>query len=106
MVKTPKKNKSIDKNISTVNASALVVFLLLFLGSIFAHANHIASESINAEQQDCYICQLGLDSPPDLPKINNGFSANYCCSEIDIISVFFKDNDFAQPQLRAPPVFQ
>lgn len=89
-----------------MNASALVVILLLFLYSVFVHANHIATESINAEQQDCYICQQALDTTPDLPIIQHRFIASYSYSEIGIISVFFKDYDFSQPQLRAPPVIQ
>lgn len=99
-------NKNINKKISTMNVSALVVFLLVFLLSIFAHANHVAIDTLNAEQQDCYICQQSLDTPPELPKIQSEFFASYCYSTIDLVSALFKGSDFAQPQLRAPPVFQ
>lgn len=100
------RNKNTAQKISTMNASALVVFLLLFLLSTFAHANHVAKASINVEQQDCYICQQALDTTPDLPIIHHRFIVSYTYVLIDIISVLYKDNDYAQPQLRAPPVFQ
>ena len=96
--------KTSFKKISTMNASALVVFLLLFLISILAHANHIATTGVNTEQQECYICHQGLDTPPDLPKIQNGFIASYCYTTFCLISALFKVNDFVQPPLRAPPL--
>lgn len=97
-------NKNLSKKISTMNASALVVFLLLFLISTLAHADHITTAGVNAEQQDCYICYQGLDTPPDLSKSASGFLASYCYTTFDLISVQLKINDFVQPLLRAPPL--
>jgi hypothetical protein len=94
-----KKNK-------TTNALALVVFLLFFLTSTLSHANHIVSDVVHAEQQECYICHQGLDTPPEFPEINQLFIANYGTKLFKIVIVQLKANNFIQPPLRAPPVFQ
>lgn len=99
------KKESSDKKI-TMNAFALVVFLLLFLTSSLVHADHIATYSTNAEQQECYICHQGLDNPPKVAQINLPFVTGYGQHVCDAIQVNFKLNFFVLPQLRAPPTFQ
>lgn len=93
------------KKTSTMTAFALMVFVMLFITSTLVHASHVATNDINIEQQDCYICHQGLDTPPDLSLIKHDFIASYCHIVVDVSSAQFKVNAFVQPQLRAPPVF-
>ena len=97
-------NKETYKNITSVNALALAVFVLLFLMSTLVHANHIASNAIHAEQQECYICHQGIDTPPVLTQVKNIFVASYYTDLYDLSIAKFKVNNFVQPPLRAPPV--
>ncbi|MCI2283109.1 hypothetical protein L3081_06485 [Colwellia sp. MSW7] len=102
----PFRSKQISaKKPSTMTALALVVFVVLLITSTFVHASHVAINDINIEQQECYICHQGLDTPPDLSLIKNDFIASYCYMVADVNSAQFKVNTFVQPHLRAPPVF-
>jgi len=99
-------NKETSKKLTTTNALTLVVFVLFFLTSILVHADHLATQATNVEQQECYICHQGLDTPPELPQVKNLFIASYCNNSYQTITAQFKANNFVQPQLRAPPVLQ
>ena len=89
-----------------MNALALMVFLLIFLISTLAHADHIATQATNAELQECYICHQGIDTPPELPQVQTPFIASYHVSVYEVVTAQFKVNSFVHPQLRAPPVVQ
>jgi len=96
----------VKENKSTMNAIALMVFVLLFLMSTLVHADHLIEQSVNVEQQECYICHQGIDTPPELPNIQTPFVASYClCIDKGVIAQFTVSS-FVQPQLRAPPTFQ
>jgi len=90
----------------TMNAIALMAFLLLFLTSTLAHADHLIEQSVNVEQQECYICHQGLDTPSELPTIQTPVVTSLYLSVVKVVSAGFKLNSFVQPQLRAPPRFQ
>lgn len=96
-------NKDLLKKLSATNALALVVFVLFFLTSNIVHANHIAIQNSSVEQQECYICHQGLDTPPELPQIQHDFIAIYSSNLFEVVSTEFKVSSFVQPQLRAPP---
>lgn len=93
------------KKVETMNALALVVFVLLFLISTVAHADHITAQANNAEQQECFICHQGLDSPSELPKVKTIVASSYSLKTYQTFSPLFNTSSFLQPQLRAPPVF-
>ena len=97
--------KVTPQKLVTMNALALVVFVLFFLTSTLVHADHIASHGTNAEQQECYICHQGLDTPSGLlqPKVSSITSYFHC--SYAIITTHFRGSYFVQPQLRAPPIF-
>jgi len=89
-----------------MKASALMVFLLLFLTSVIAHAEHLVFQDITAEQQDCHICNQGIDNPPELPQVKA-----FAVTRFDFVS--FKESTqqlllkgFFQPLSRAPPIIQ
>ncbi len=92
--------------LTTMNALALMVFVLLFLTSILVHADHLTDHSLNFEQQECYICHQGVDTPPELPQIRIHYAASYNFKPQKVTIVHGKVNHFIQPQLRAPPTFQ
>lgn len=95
-----------QNNLTTMKAFALMVFLLLFLISGLAHAEHLVQQDINPEQQDCHICSQGIDTPPKLLQIKTTNASLYGV-------VVAKDNviqtplsSFVQPPSRAPPFIQ
>jgi hypothetical protein len=92
------------KNITTMNALALMVFLLLFLTSTIAHAQHLAVDSGIVEQQECHICYHNIDTPPEFPEIQPLASSHYFISINKDTVTFFKTSNFVQPPLRAPPI--
>lgn len=98
--------KETTKNAVTMNALALMVFVLFFLTSTLVHADHLVSHTINVDQQECYICHQGVDTPPELPQVKSPYSANYCNNTYQTTKALFKLSSFVQPQLRAPPIFQ
>jgi len=99
-------NKNSSNKLITMNALALVVFVLLFLTSTLVHADHLTDHSLSSEQQECYICHQGIDTPPELPQIRFHYVASYNLKLQKVTIVHGKVNDFMQPQLRAPPTFQ
>ncbi len=99
-------SKTKVSNLKTMNAIALVAFMLLFFVSTLAHADHLIELPTNVEQQECYICHQGLDTPPELVKISFANTACYSLVSSNVSSVKFSPSYFVQPQLRAPPVLQ
>ena len=89
-----------------MKASALMVFLLLFLTSVIAHAEHLVFQEITVEQQDCHICNQGIDSPPELPKIKAVAVTRFDFVTSTEFTQKLLLNDFIQPPSRAPPVIQ
>ena len=99
-------NKKESKKTLTMNALALMVFVLLFFTSTLVHADHLIEQTTDVEQSECYICHQGVDTPPELPTVQIIFVASYCHNSYNAVTAQFKVNNFVQPQLRAPPVFQ
>ena len=89
-----------------MNALALMFFLLLFLMSTLAHADHLTTHVISAEQQECTLCHQGIDTPPELLKTKINFVVSYHIHPQKITVFQAKTHYFVQPQLRAPPLFQ
>jgi len=104
MLVSKSPNKEV-KNSATMNAIAAMVFVLIFLASNLVHADHIASHTINAEQQECYICHQGLDTPPELSQVKNSFVVSYNVKLYALVTAELQVNNFVKPPLRAPPVF-
>ena len=98
------KSEHSVKNITTMNATALMVFLLLFLMSTIAHAQHITEYSDNIEQQECHICHHNIDTPPEFPQIQPLATNRYIFTVNKDTVTVYKANNFVQPPLRAPPV--
>jgi hypothetical protein len=97
--------KITNKNMTTMNATALMVFLLFFLISTLVHAEHSTEHTLNADQQDCYLCHQGVDTPPDLPQLQIVCVADYSVNIHGAVCAQFIVSNFVQPPLRAPPVF-
>lgn len=99
--------KAATKSKLTMNALVSMVFLL-FLTSTLVHANHLIEidQSTHLEQQECFVCHQGIDTPPELPQIQHHAIARYYFTLFKTITAAFKANVFVQPQLRAPPSFQ
>ena len=89
-----------------MKASALMVFLLLFLTSVIAHAEHLVFQDITVEQQDCHLCNQGIDSPPELPQIQAVAVPRFDLVTSQKLTKISPLNDFIQPPSRAPPVIQ
>jgi hypothetical protein len=96
-------SKSTTNNLTTMKAIALMVFLLLFFISTLVHADHLAAEAIAIEQQDCHICNQGIDTPAELPQIDVVVVTRYNLVTQAISTTDFSLNSFVQPPLRAPP---
>ena len=101
-----KIKQSKTNNFKTMNALALMVFVLLFLTSTLVHADHIVEQSINVEQQECHICNQGIDKPTALPQVQPLSIVSYQLSPYEVVAARFKVSYFVYPQLRAPPAFQ
>jgi hypothetical protein len=98
--------KETTKKYVTMNALALMVFVLFFLTSTLVHADHLASHTLHVDQQECYICHQGVDTPPELPQVKSPLIVSYRNSTYETLKLEFKVNYFVKPQLRAPPIFQ
>lgn len=97
-------HKKVATPITTMNAQALMVFLLLFFASTLVHADHLIEQGTNVEQIECYLCHQGLDTPPELPQIQLFAVTSHFISLQTVTSVEVKSSDYVQPQLRAPPL--
>lgn len=89
-----------------MNAIALMVFVLLFLTSVVAHADHLVDQRTTVEQQGCQLCNQGIDTPPELPKIQAIVVTRYHLFIDQITTAEFTLSQFIQPLLRAPPFIQ
>ena len=96
-------SKSTTNNLTTMKAIALMVFLLLFLSSTLAHADHLASKAIAIEQQDCHLCNQGIDNPAKSPKVHAIINTRYNLVIQAIVTTDFSLSNFVKPLLRAPP---
>jgi hypothetical protein len=101
-----KKSKNTTNNVTTMNAIALMVFVLLFLTSVLAHADHLVTQKTTAEQQGCQLCNQGIDTPPELPQVQVPVDTRYSFFTAKITTVEFTLTQFVQPLLRAPPFIQ
>jgi len=97
------KSENDVKNITTMNALALMVFLLFFLTSSLAHAQHLAVDS-DIVEQECHICHHNIDTPPEFPDIQPLAVSRYSLAINKGAVTAFKVSNFVQPPLRAPPV--
>lgn len=95
-------SKSTTNNLTTMKAIALMVFLLLFLISTLAHADHLVSQATSIEQQDCHICNQGIDTPPELPQVH-AIITRYNLVTQAIATADFSLSNFVKPPSRAPP---
>lgn len=102
---SPSNKNSTDK-IKTMNALVFMVFVLLFLLSTLVHADHLVEHSINAEQQECYICHQDIDTPEALSAIQVHAIYGYHLKFQKFTSAAFQVSHFILPPLRAPPTFQ
>ncbi|HCH70415.1 MAG TPA: hypothetical protein DE042_08090 [Colwellia sp.] len=89
-----------------MNAIVLMVFLLLFLTSIFVHADHLVAQGQTTEQQGCQLCNQGIDTPPELSTIEAVVVTRYNFFTAQITTAEFTLSQFIQPLLRAPPFIQ
>ncbi|MFT7005830.1 MAG: hypothetical protein ACJAXJ_000331 [Colwellia sp.] len=101
-----KTSKNTTTNLTTMKAIALMVFVLIFLTSVLAHADHLADQGTAAEQQDCHICNQGIHTPPELPKIQAIVVTRYNLFTAKVTAAEFTSSQFIQPLLRAPPLNQ
>lgn len=89
-----------------MKASSLMVFLLLFLTSVLAHAEHLALQETAVEQQDCHICNQGIDTPPELPQIQAISVSRYNLVTWKAVTTKFTLSYYVIPPSRAPPFVQ
>ncbi len=101
-----KTSKDPLNNLTTMKAIALMVFLLLFLTSVLAHADHLVFQETTVEQQDCHICNQGIDTPPELPKIQAIAVNRYTLITSQLTTTKFTVNYFVLPPSRGPPFVQ
>jgi len=89
-----------------MKAIALMVFVLLFLTSVLAHADHLVAQKTTSEQQGCQLCNQGIDTPPELPQVQAPVVTRYSFFTAKVTTVEFTLTQFVQPLLRAPPFIQ
>jgi len=92
----------------TMSNFLLVVFLLCFLQSSLAHAEHFTdhfNEQLpTVEFQDCHTCHQGMDAPPALLSLQWLSASGYYFIVSSNSSTQLIQPQFVQPLLRAPPV--
>jgi hypothetical protein len=86
-----------------MTATALVVFLFLFLTSLIAHAEHLTSSKLITEQKNCQLCNQEIDIPLELLAIQGVCDARYNPFIAKVTTAEFIFSQFLQPLLRAPP---
>jgi len=101
-----KISKNPTNNLKTMKAIAIMVFMLLFLTSVLAHADHLVDQKTTVEQQDCQLCNQGIDTPSDLPQIQTSVVTRYNLFTAKVTTIDFTPKQFIQPPLRAPPFIQ
>lgn len=98
-----KQSNNFQNNLTNMKAVALMVFLLLFLTSVIAHAEHLVFQDTTLEQQDCQLCNHGIDTPPDLLKIKMLGVTRYYFVISKAIATKYTPGYFIIPPSRAPP---
>lgn len=89
-----------------MNATALMVFLFVFLTSTLAHADHLVDQQSTLEKQACHICNQGVDTPPELPQVQASIVTRYYSLNSQLTTTEFVISGYVQPLLRAPPIAQ
>lgn len=98
-----KQSNNFQNNLTTMKAVALMVFLLLFLTSVITHAEHLVFHDTTLEQQDCKLCNHGVDTPPDLLKIKALGITRYYFVVSKVKATKHTPDYFINPPSRAPP---
>ncbi len=101
-----KNSTAISNSTKSISAYATMLFVLLFLASSLAHADHLFDVTSIAEQQECHICHQGIDAPPELSQFEFNITSIYSYISSKIAVVVVNKLYFIQPQLRAPPSLQ
>lgn len=101
-----KRSNRTTNNLTTMRAIALMVFVLLFLTSVVAHADHLADQRTAVEQQNCQLCNQGIDTPSEVSQIQATVVTRYYSYTPQITTTEFPPSQFVQPPLRAPPFSQ
>lgn len=86
-----------------MRAIALMIFVLLFLMSIIAHADHLTDQRTTVEQKNCQLCNQGVDTPPEHPHVKAIVVTRYNSFISQTTKTDFPPSQFIQPPLRAPP---
>jgi hypothetical protein len=89
-----------------MTATALMVVMFLFLTSLIAHAEHLATPKSIVEQQNCQLCKQEIDTPLELLVIQVVLDTCYNPFVAKVTTVEFIFSQFIQPFLRAPPLIQ
>jgi len=100
------RSKGSPGKLKTMNAIALMVFVFIFLTSTLAHAEHLADKNTTIEQQNCQLCNLVIDTPPEEPSVQTVVIARYNLFKPQEFITDFSPSQFVQPLLRAPPFIQ
>jgi hypothetical protein len=101
-----KKSKNTTNNVTTMNAIALMAFVLMFLTSVLAYADHFVAQGTTTEQQNCHMCNQEVDTPPESPKIQAIVVTRYNFFTAKVTTAEFTLSQFVKPLLRAPPFIQ
>ncbi len=94
------KNK-LPKHITAISFLTLLAFFVAF----FSHSEHLTQYNTNVEQQDCHICQQGVDTPPKAIKQSEIFLFAFDVVITSGFSELSVKPYYGMPQLRAPPNF-
>lgn len=97
--------KDLQHKIKNMNSKVFMFFLLSFLFSTLAHADHLIEHSVNVQIEDCYICHQDIDTPEALFDIQKPPTYNYTFTLKSSTLAKAKANSFVLPHLRAPPSF-
>lgn len=89
-----------------MRATAFMVFVLFFLTSVVAHADHLVDQRTTVEQQSCQLCNQGIDTPSEVPQVQATVVTRYNSYTPQVTTTEFPPSQFVQPPLRAPPFSQ
>ncbi|MGL1959024.1 MAG: hypothetical protein OCD00_17125 [Colwellia sp.] len=91
----------VNKKLNIISAIVLMAFLFAFI----SHAQHFTESVVSAEQQHCYICHQGIDTPPDISTYFVILTSAYAVFIVESTVPAVNVSTFIQPPLRAPPAF-
>mgnify|MGYP003384579154 FL=1 len=89
-----------------MRAIALMVFVLFFLTSVVAHADHLVEQRTTVEQQSCQLCNQEIDTPFEVLQVQARIVTRYNSYAAQVTTTEFPPSQFVQPPLRAPPFSQ